>query len=63
MSKHKFIGPAFYESTVNADCYFQLILITIIQGINKRRKNVQALLAGCNFQIRFPDLNWCNYCP
>jgi len=38
MSKHKFVGPALYGSTANADCYLQLILSPLFKELTKEEK-------------------------
>jgi hypothetical protein len=38
MSEHKFIGPALYESTANADCYLQLILSPLFRELTREDK-------------------------
>ena len=53
MSKHKFVGPAIYESTVNADCYCQFILSPLFRELTKGEKMYGHFLVVVTFRLDF----------
>jgi hypothetical protein len=53
MSKHKFVGPALYESTANADCHLQLLLSPSFRELTKEEKMYRHFLLVVTSRLDF----------